>query len=171
MRTRPFASTVAAALLAAATAWAYSARAKGKADCCAEGRECCPAGPCCPTAKGTDAAAECCDCCPAGACYPGCCDCCSTEPCCVLGLPCCDPEAPCCTAPAAAKESGRADAKGRAAPPKTKGGGGCCNDRCCAEFLPGPAKTQHRPSEGGYVWPLTGEELPCPKCCPLNQTK
>jgi hypothetical protein len=21
----------------------------------------------------------------------------------------------------------------------------------------------------GYVCPLTGEELPCPKCCPLNQ--
>ena len=23
----------------------------------------------------------------------------------------------------------------------------------------------------GYVCPLTGEELPCPKCCPLNQDK
>jgi hypothetical protein len=22
---------------------------------------------------------------------------------------------------------------------------------------------------GGYVCPLTGEVLPCPKCCPLNQ--
>ena len=34
------------------------------------------------------------------------------------------------------------------------------------------AKTQQqRPSEGGYVCPLTGEELPCPRCCPLNQTK
>jgi hypothetical protein len=22
-----------------------------------------------------------------------------------------------------------------------------------------------------YVCPLTGEELPCPKCCPLNQKK
>ena len=21
----------------------------------------------------------------------------------------------------------------------------------------------------GYVCPITGEELPCPKCCPLNQ--
>ncbi len=21
---------------------------------------------------------------------------------------------------------------------------------------------------GGFVCPLTGEELPCPKCCPLN---
>jgi len=21
----------------------------------------------------------------------------------------------------------------------------------------------------GYVCPLTGEELPCPKCCPLNE--
>jgi len=23
-------------------------------------------------------------------------------------------------------------------------------------------------SSGGYICPLTGEELPCPKCCPLN---
>ena len=22
---------------------------------------------------------------------------------------------------------------------------------------------------GGYICPLTGEELPCPKCCPLKQ--
>lgn len=21
---------------------------------------------------------------------------------------------------------------------------------------------------GGYICPLTGEELPCPRCCPLN---
>ncbi len=25
--------------------------------------------------------------------------------------------------------------------------------------------------EGGFVCPLTGEELPCPNCCPLNQAK
>ena len=24
-------------------------------------------------------------------------------------------------------------------------------------------------STGGIVCPITGEELPCPKCCPLNQ--
>jgi hypothetical protein len=24
---------------------------------------------------------------------------------------------------------------------------------------------------GGYVCPITGEELPCPKCCPLNEGK
>jgi hypothetical protein len=23
----------------------------------------------------------------------------------------------------------------------------------------------------GYVCPITGEELPCPNCCPLNQVK
>lgn len=23
----------------------------------------------------------------------------------------------------------------------------------------------------GYTCPLTGEELPCPKCCPLNKGK
>jgi hypothetical protein len=24
-------------------------------------------------------------------------------------------------------------------------------------------------SEGGYTCTLTGEQLPCPKCCPLNK--
>ena len=24
---------------------------------------------------------------------------------------------------------------------------------------------------GGFVCPVTGEELPCPNCCPLNQQK
>lgn len=32
------------------------------------------------------------------------------------------------------------------------------------------AKSQ-RPVEGAFVCPLTGEELPCPNCCPLNQGK
>jgi hypothetical protein len=30
------------------------------------------------------------------------------------------------------------------------------------------------PTKGGregYICPLTGEELPCPKCCPLNDAK
>lgn len=26
-------------------------------------------------------------------------------------------------------------------------------------------------SGAGYVCPLTGEELPCPDCCPLNERK
>ena len=25
--------------------------------------------------------------------------------------------------------------------------------------------------EAGYVCPATGEELPCPECCPLNESK
>jgi hypothetical protein len=24
---------------------------------------------------------------------------------------------------------------------------------------------------GGYVCPITGEDLPCPNCCPLNQSE
>jgi len=24
---------------------------------------------------------------------------------------------------------------------------------------------------GGYICPLTGEELPCPNCCPLNRNE
>jgi hypothetical protein len=26
-------------------------------------------------------------------------------------------------------------------------------------------------SAGGYVCPITGEHLPCPNCCPLNQSR
>ncbi len=32
--------------------------------------------------------------------------------------------------------------------------------------------TQNTPQasqEDGYTCPITGEQLPCPKCCPLNQ--
>ena len=31
------------------------------------------------------------------------------------------------------------------------------------------AKTEKQ--AGGFVCPITGEELPCPNCCPLNQGK
>ncbi|MEX2552677.1 MAG: hypothetical protein WD627_06720 [Actinomycetota bacterium] len=30
---------------------------------------------------------------------------------------------------------------------------------------------QASPAGEGYVCPLTGEELPCPNCCPANQGK
>jgi hypothetical protein len=33
-----------------------------------------------------------------------------------------------------------------------------------------PAK-QAKVATSGYVCPLTGEKLPCPNCCPLNQKK
>lgn len=33
------------------------------------------------------------------------------------------------------------------------------------------AKTEKPVNETGYICPITGEELPCPNCCPLNQTK
>jgi hypothetical protein len=32
------------------------------------------------------------------------------------------------------------------------------------------AKSQQTSAEG-YICPITGEELPCPACCPLNQGK
>jgi hypothetical protein len=38
------------------------------------------------------------------------------------------------------------------------------------EEQPKPAK-QVKVSTSGYTCPLTGEELPCPNCCPLNQKK
>lgn len=28
-----------------------------------------------------------------------------------------------------------------------------------------------QPAGEGFTCPLTGEQLPCPKCCPLNQGK
>jgi len=32
------------------------------------------------------------------------------------------------------------------------------------------ARTQ-RADDGNFTCPLTGEQLPCPNCCPLNQGK
>jgi hypothetical protein len=32
-----------------------------------------------------------------------------------------------------------------------------------------PLNQAQQPDEGAYICPLTGEELPCAKCCPLNQ--
>ncbi len=31
--------------------------------------------------------------------------------------------------------------------------------------------TRPQPAAGGYTCPLTGEQLPCPNCCPLNAAK
>jgi hypothetical protein len=33
------------------------------------------------------------------------------------------------------------------------------------------AKTGEPLNGPGYICPITGEELPCPNCCPLNQAK
>ena len=30
------------------------------------------------------------------------------------------------------------------------------------------ASADTQTSEAGFICPLTGEELPCPNCCPLN---
>jgi hypothetical protein len=34
-----------------------------------------------------------------------------------------------------------------------------------------PATKQAQVAEQGYICPVTGEELPCPKCCVLNESK
>lgn len=31
--------------------------------------------------------------------------------------------------------------------------------------------TRAHPPQRGYTCPVTGEELPCPNCCPLNAKK
>lgn len=33
-----------------------------------------------------------------------------------------------------------------------------------------PTETQVQATEHGYTCPVTGEELPCPNCCPLNNS-
>jgi len=33
-----------------------------------------------------------------------------------------------------------------------------------------PPKTPQN-TKAGYICPITGEELPCPNCCPLNKKK
>ncbi len=33
-----------------------------------------------------------------------------------------------------------------------------------------PTDTQVQATAEGYVCPVTGEELPCPNCCPLNNS-
>lgn len=38
-----------------------------------------------------------------------------------------------------------------------------------AAVLGGWAYANARAGAAGYTCPLTGEQLPCPKCCPLNQ--
>lgn len=38
-------------------------------------------------------------------------------------------------------------------------------------FAGSQAQSENRTTQdakAGYVCPITGEELPCPKCCPLN---
>ncbi|MBI4605340.1 MAG: hypothetical protein HY721_25530 [Planctomycetes bacterium] len=32
-------------------------------------------------------------------------------------------------------------------------------------------RTGQPQNSAGYVCPLTGEDLPCPNCCPLNEQK
>lgn len=39
-----------------------------------------------------------------------------------------------------------------------------------ATQLPNEKQT-HQANESGYICPETGEELPCPLCCPLNSGK
>jgi hypothetical protein len=44
-----------------------------------------------------------------------------------------------------------------------------------AGWISAKAFTQDRPDRSQqtatYTCPITGEELPCPNCCPLNQSK
>src|SRR5437870_3476760 len=40
---------------------------------------------------------------------------------------------------------------------------------CCPERPPDGAADPQPAGVGGFTCPLTGEQLPCPGCCPLNQ--
>jgi len=37
-------------------------------------------------------------------------------------------------------------------------------------LAPADAKPEPAAEASGYVCPITGEELPCPNCCPLNDS-
>jgi hypothetical protein len=58
-------------------------------------------------------------------------------------------------------------------PAKVAGQAACCDDcppdcppDCCPEC---PSARRQQASRQGYTCPITGEELPCPNCCPLGQ--
>ena len=40
-----------------------------------------------------------------------------------------------------------------------------------AGFVYGHSRQANNAHKAGYTCPITGEELPCPKCCPLNKNK
>jgi hypothetical protein len=49
----------------------------------------------------------------------------------------------------------------------------CCDDPfcppgCCAECPPNCNGSTVAKQKSCYTCPLTGEQLPCPNCCPLN---
>jgi hypothetical protein len=96
-------------------------------------------------------------CCPDGACCPD-------GPCCAVGG--CCPDGPCCPYGPCCKEATATASccpDGACCP-----NGPCCSTesvkaKCCSSSADGVATAE------GFDCPLTGEKLPCPKCCPLNK--
>ncbi|MCI0676910.1 MAG: MerR family transcriptional regulator [Phycisphaerales bacterium] len=48
-------------------------------------------------------------------------------------------------------------------------GGGCASTAESGQIAMGAVSTERGTTAMGYTCPLTGAELPCPKCCPLNK--
>lgn len=90
-----------------------------------------------------------------------------TTNCCLTGDCCCPGQGSCCdpAAKAAAETSGVKYVK--------KAGAGCCatGDCCCPGRGSCCAATAAKADAKPTICPLTGEELACPNCCPLNKTK
>jgi hypothetical protein len=45
----------------------------------------------------------------------------------------------------------------------------CCPPECCPDCCAAGQVWQEQSKAEPYTCPLTGEELPCPQCCPLGQ--
>lgn len=79
--------------------------------------------------------------------------------CCITGDCCCPGQGSCCDPAARAKVAGKVVVK--------KGPGCCATDNCCC---PGNGSCCAASGKAGsFICPITGEELACPNCCPLNK--
>jgi hypothetical protein len=86
-----------------------------------------------------------------------------SDSCCVTGDCCCPGQGSCCDP--AKRVAGAVKA--------TKGTSCCVTGDCCC---PGQGSccdpnAKAKAAEGPFICPITGEELACPNCCPLNQKK
>lgn len=86
-----------------------------------------------------------------------------TDNCCLTGDCCCPLQGLCCDP----------DAKAKATPGVKyvkKAGAGCCvTGNCCCPGQ-GSCCGEAKATEA-FTCPITGEELHCPNCCPLNKAK
>jgi hypothetical protein len=74
----------------------------------------------------------------------------------------CCPDGPCC--PECCTPSCCEEVKVVAVKDKLSTAGDCCSDGSCCT-------TSATKAVAAFVCPLTGQDLPCPNCCPLNGSR